>query len=87
MDAAFELGVERFHHGAMLRYARLPGKLLRCDADAEMGFAAVPPSGVTSVFFAFIDHFKMAWSEFDRKFLCNRVANGHMDTGSTGFGW
>jgi hypothetical protein len=31
---------------------------------------------------ALIEHFKMARGEFLGKFLNNRIANGHMDTGS-----
>jgi hypothetical protein len=31
---------------------------------------------------ALVNHFKMAWSEFLGKFLNNRIANGHMDSGS-----
>ena len=87
MDAALELGIERLHHRAMLRQERLAGKLAGRDADAEMGLPTGARAGMTPVLLAFIDHFKMAGSEFDRKFVCNRVANGHMDTGSTGFGW
>jgi hypothetical protein len=34
---------------------------------------------------AFIEHFKMGRCKFLGKFLNNRVANGHMDTGSDGF--
>lgn len=29
-----------------------------------------------------VKHFKMGWGEFLGKFFNNRIANGHMDTGS-----
>lgn len=81
MDAAFELGVERFHDGTMLGYPAA-GELRRSDTDTEMRLSALSITAVTPMFFALIEHFKMARREFDRKFFNNVVANGHMHTGS-----
>lgn len=82
MHARLELCVERFHDGAMLLQAGLSGEVRRRDSDAEMGLTARPRSRMTSMSVALVEHFKMGWSEFSGKFFNNRIANGHMDTGS-----
>jgi hypothetical protein len=40
-----------------------------------MTLAARPRTGMTSMFLALVDHFKMAWREFERKFFFDVVAN------------
>ena len=82
MDAALQFGVQRFHDGAMLLQAGLAGEPGARNSDAIMGFSARPRTGMTLMSIALVNHFKMAWSEFLGKFLNNRIANGHMDTGS-----
>jgi len=84
MYAGLEFVVDGSHDGAMLLHPAQAGEAVGGDAHPEMGGPALAPAGVAAVFLAFVDHFKMAGNEFDRKFLCNRVTNGHMDTGSTG---
>ena len=80
MNARSQFGIKRFHHGAMLGQATEAGKGWRRDPDAEMRLAFRPGAGMALVLRAFVDHFKMAWREFDRKFFDNDVANRHMDT-------
>ena len=87
MHPTLEFGIERLHNRAMLRYPTHSGEPIAGDTHPEVGGSAVAPARMAAVFLALVDHFKMAGSEFDRKFSCNRVANGHMDTGSTGFDW
>jgi hypothetical protein len=82
MDAALQFGVERFHDGTMLGHTGHSGERGRCYADPEVALATLAVSPMPPMFFALIEDFKMAWREFDRKFFCNLVANGHMDTGS-----
>jgi hypothetical protein len=66
----------------MLLQTGAAGELGGRDSDAEMAFATGSGTGMTFMSVAFIEHFKMARCEFLGKFLNNRVANGHMDTGS-----
>ena len=82
MDAGLEFGVERFHHRTVLGDARQAGEGGGSDPDAEMALATGARAGMPSMFLALVQHFKMAWREFERKFFNNGVANGHMDTGS-----
>jgi hypothetical protein len=82
VDTRLEFGIESFHHGAMLLQAGLSGEVRSGNSDAEVSFATRPRTGVTLVSVALIEHFKMGWSEFLGKFFNNRIANGHMDTGS-----
>lgn len=82
MDAALQFGVERFHDGAMLLQAGLASECSTRNSDAIMCLSTRSRTGVTLVSVALVNHFKMVWSEFLGKFLNNRVANGHMDTGS-----
>jgi hypothetical protein len=65
-----------------LLYPRHPREGVGGDSDAKMALATGAGSSVTTVAVALVNHFKMVWSEFLGKFLNNRVANGHMDTGS-----
>jgi hypothetical protein len=74
--------IERLHHRAMTREPAHGGKPGGGDADPEVGLAAGAPASVTSMFFAFVDHFKVGGSKFDGKFFDNEGTNGHMDTGS-----
>jgi hypothetical protein len=83
VHAVSQLGVQRFHHGPVLGETALPFELLGGDPDAEMRFPALAPTGVTMVFRALIEHFKMGWRKFDGKFLNNLVANGHRVSGSS----
>ena len=85
MDAAFEFSIQRLHNGTMLLQTGQTGKLRGRDSDAEMRLPAGSRTGMTLMSVAFIEHFKMGRCEFLGKFLNNRVANGHMDTGSDGF--
>ena len=82
VHAPLELRIERFHDRAVRGDAGHPVKPGGTDADAKVGFPALSIAPVTPVLLALVNHFKMAWGEFDRKFFCNLVANGHMDTGS-----
>lgn len=82
MDAALEFGIQRLHDGTMLLEASAAGELRGRDSDAEMGFPFGSRTSVAFMSVALIDHFKMGRCEFLGKFLNNRVANGHMDTGS-----
>jgi len=85
MDAALQLGIQRLHDGAVLLQAGLAGELIGRDTNAEMRLAPRSRTGMTFMSVALIEHFKMARSEFSGKFLNNRVANSHMDTGSGAF--
>lgn len=87
MDAALQFGIQRIHYGAMLLQARFSGEVGCGDSDAEMAFAFGSRTTMPLMSVAFIEHFKMGWSEFLGKFLNNRIANGHMDTGSGMFWW
>lgn len=80
MNTRFQLGIQRFHNGTMLGEAAEASEGWRCDPDAKMGLAFGPGPGMSLMLRAFVDHFKMAWREFDRKFFDNDVANRHMDT-------
>jgi hypothetical protein len=82
VDAAFEFGVECLHYGTMLLQTGAAGEVGGGDSDAKMALAPGSGTGMTFVAVAFIEHFKMARSKFMGKFLNNRIANGHMDTGS-----
>ena len=82
VDSGFEFCIERRHDGAMLGETGHAGELGGRDADAEMGLTTLAITAVPSMFLALVDHFKVAWREFDRKFFCNLIANGHMHTGS-----
>lgn len=82
MDAALQFGVERFHNGAMLLEAGLAGEGGTRNSDAIMCFSTRSRTGMTFMSVALVNDFKMGWSEFLGKFLNNRVANRHMDTGS-----
>ena len=84
MDAALEFGIQRLHDGTMLLQTGAAGKLGGRDSDAEMCLSAGSRTGMTLMSVALIEHFKMGRSEFLGKFLNNRIANGHMDTGSGG---
>ena len=64
VDPILEFGIERFHHGAMAREASLALERGAGDADAEVRFAALAPTGMTVVRSTFIDHFKMGRVEF-----------------------
>lgn len=75
MDTGLEFGVERFHHGAMLGDAGQAIEPGRGNADTEMGLAFGARTGVTPMFFALVEHFKMAWHEFERKFFNDGVTN------------
>jgi hypothetical protein len=82
MDARLQFVIQGLHDSTMLLQ---PGRIVelgRGDADAEMGLASLAPSRVSPVFSALVEDFKMGGGEFEGKFLNNRVANGHMDTGS-----
>ena len=85
MDAAFEFSIQRLHNGTMLLQTGAAGKLGGRDSDAEMRLTTGSRTGMTLMSVAFIEHFKMGRCKFLGKFLNNRVANGHMDTGSDGF--
>ena len=52
------------------------------DANPKMALAFGPRASMAGVARAFVDDFKMAWREFDRKFFNNDIANGHMSSGS-----
>ena len=82
VDATFEFGIERLHDRTMLCDTGHSDELWGRDADAEMGLTALAITAMSPMFLALVDHFKVGWREFDRKFFCNLVANGHMDTGS-----
>ena len=75
MHARLQFGVERFHHRAVLGHAAEAIELRGGDADVEMRLATGSGTGVSSMFLALVDHLKMAWREFERKFLCDVVAN------------
>lgn len=81
VNATLEFGVERFHHRAVLLQPRQSGEGGAADSDPKMRFAFGSRTSMPSMSFALIDHFKMGWGEFLGKFINNRVANGHMDTG------
>ena len=66
----------------MLLQTGAAGKLRGRDSDAKMRLSAGSRTGMTRMSVALIEHFKMGWYEFLGKFLNNRIANGHMDTGS-----
>lgn len=85
VHAALEFGVERLHYGAMLLQTGTASELRRGDSDAEMRLSAGSRTSVPFMSVALIEDFKMGRSEFLGKFLNNRVANGHMDTGSERF--
>lgn len=77
MDAIFQLIGERFVDGAMLRDARQSVEPRGRDADTEVGLAFWSRTSVTFMSGAFVDHFKMVWKEFGRKFCDNRIPNRH----------
>ena len=64
----------------MLREAALTSEDRSSDTDAEMRFASGVPSRVAPVLLALVNHFKVAWREFERKFFDNDVSNRHMHT-------
>lgn len=71
---------QRIHYGTV---AGEPGQRSENGAryaHAKMRIAALAPAGVTVVTMAFVNHFKMARHEFDRKFFDNGVANRHIPT-------
>ena len=80
MHAGLQFGVEGFHDGPVLGEAGLAGKARSGDADAEMRLPSGVPSGMASMLLALVNHFKVAWREFDRKFFDNDVSNRHMHT-------
>lgn len=80
MNLRLELGLEGPHDRTVLRDPGLAGKLRGRDSDAEVGFSTLPPTSMTFMSVALVDHFKMGGSEFLRKFLLNVVADGHMIT-------
>jgi len=82
MHAALELGIKGFHDGAMLLQTGLADEGRTADPHAIMGLPIGSRTSVAAVSVALVNDFKMAWSEFLGKFFNNRVANGHMDTGS-----
>jgi hypothetical protein len=80
MNARLQLRIQGVHYGTMLGEAAEAGKGGRRNPDAEMGLSFGSRARVPLVLRAFVNHFKMAWREFDRKFFDNDVANRHMDT-------
>ena len=80
VHTGLQFGVERFHDGAMLGQAGLAGQAGGGDADAKMRLTSGIPSGMASMLLALVNHFKVAWREFDRKFFDNDVSNRHMHT-------
>lgn len=82
MHAALQFGVQCFHDGAMLLEAGLAGERGARNSDAIMCFTTRSRTAMPLMSIALVNHFKMAWSEFLGKFLNNRIANGHMDSGS-----
>lgn len=80
MHAAFQFLIQRFHHRTVLGKTALSSQAGRGNTNTKMRFAGGVPSGVTPVLVTFVNHFKVAWREFDRKFFDNDVANRHMDT-------
>ena len=75
MDAGLQFGVERFHHRTVLGDAGEAIELRRGNANAEVGLATGSRARMTSMVLALVDPFKVAWREFERKFLCDGVAN------------
>lgn len=75
MHTGLQFGVERFHHRAVLGHAAEAIELRGGNANAEVGLATRSRTGVTPMFLALVDHFKMGWREFERKFFFDDVAN------------
>jgi len=80
VHAGLQFLVERFHDGPVLGETGLASEAGSGDADAKMRLASGIPPGMASMFLALVDHFKVAWREFDRKFFDNDVSNRHMHT-------
>lgn len=76
MNARHQIFAQGVVHGAMPGDAALPFKGSRTDSDVEMAFAAFLKPGVTSVFFAVIDHLQFGRCECigqpSVNFGCNR---------------
>ena len=68
MHAGLQFRIERLHHRTMLCEPGLTGKGRRGDANAEMGFALGARTSVPLMSGRLVNHFKMAWGEFGRKF-------------------
>ena len=77
VDAAFELGRERFIHHAMALDPALPLEGFRHNMYAEMGLATFPMAGVSSVMIGLIEHVEPCRREGPSKLLHNGVAGIH----------
>jgi hypothetical protein len=83
MHAGLQFRIEGSHDGAVLCKAGLIRQTWRRDANAKMRLASGIPPGMASMLLALVNHFKVAWREFDRKFFDNDVTNRHMHTVSS----
>lgn len=80
MHARLQFRLECGHDGAVLSKAGLARESRNRNADAKMRLASGVPPGMASMLLALVNHFKVAWREFDRKFFDNDVTNRHMHT-------
>ena len=77
MDPVLQLGIERIHHGAVLRHAAHAIKMVGRDSDTKVGFTTLPPSGVTEMLVRFIDHIEESGGEFSGELGFDGVCGTH----------
>jgi hypothetical protein len=86
MDAPFKFAIERLHHCPVLRNSPKTVKMTGRDSDTKVGFATLPPSGMSLVAVGFVDHLQAFWRKCRIEFLSYGVAYGH-DLGAPFWFW